>query len=97
MKIKKIISVIIIFSSFLLYLAPAARAEELCTDGKIEYFQYNSSGNVSIRVNEYNLYTSISALKPLLFVAFLLGTTVQIKTSTCHNGGGFSEVAFRRR
>ena len=78
-------------------LADAAKAEQTCVTGNITNFNYNSDNSISISIGKYNLYTDRAALEPYLFMAFMTGSTVEIKTSTCRNGGGFAEVNFKNQ
>ncbi|EOL6733092.1 Shiga-like toxin beta subunit, partial [Escherichia coli] len=49
----------------------------------------------TVKVGDKELFTNRWNLQSLLLSAQITGMTVTIKTNTCHNGGGFSEVIFR--
>ncbi|WP_425128135.1 Shiga-like toxin beta subunit [Burkholderia pseudomallei] len=50
---------------------------------------------MSVKVGDRELYTDHSNLQPLLFGAYAVGSTVEIRTESCSQGGGFAEVVFK--
>ncbi|HFO3348841.1 TPA: Shiga-like toxin beta subunit, partial [Escherichia coli] len=56
---------------------------------------YNDDDTFTVKVADKELFTNRWNLQSLLLSAQITGMTVTIKTTACHNGGGFSEVIFR--
>jgi len=85
---KKLILLVTLLLSF------SALSTPLCTTGIIKNVKYNSDDTMSITINDKSLYTTRWNLQPFLFNAYILQTNVSIYTTSCTNGGGFSEVKF---
>jgi hypothetical protein len=78
----------------MLLLPFSALSTPRCTTGIIKNVKYNDDNTMSITINNISLYTSRWNLQQFLFNAYILQTNVTIYTTSCYDGGGFSEIQF---
>nr|ALI57234.1 Shiga toxin 1d subunit B [Escherichia coli] len=77
------------------FLSASVRAAPDCVTGKVEYTKYNDDDTFTVKVADKELFTNRWNFQSLLISAQITGMAVTIKTTACHNGGGFSGVIFR--
>ncbi len=71
-------------------------SDSFCVKGDIEYFKYNPDDTMSVKVGNFELYTTRWNLEKILVQAFYIGAPISIYTSSCYTGGGFAEVVFNQ-